>query len=319
MSFSRFTSTVSRRAFTLVELLVVIAVIAVLVLLLLPAINAARESARMSNCKNNLRQIGIALHNHHGAKNVLPPGWVSREADEPDGEPGWGWAVELLPYLEEKELYSKVFDRKLPVDDPANQRGRETSLSVFMCPSDGTSELVALHEGDGHDHSHHEEHEEGEEHEEEHEHEEEAEGPYLLSAARANYVGVFGTQEIHDDPAQGNGVLYLNSRTRFRDIKDGLSKTIFAGERSSKLGASVWVGVVHGADANMERVVGSADHPPNAPQGHFDDFSSHHPTGAHFVMGDGGVRLITDDVDELVYQSLATRKGGEQVGSDFGD
>jgi hypothetical protein len=81
----------------------------------------------------------------------------------------------------------------------------------------------------------------------------------------------------------------------------------------------VWVGVVHGAEANMERIVGSADHPPNAPEGHFDDFSSHHPTGAHFALGDGSVLLLTDDVDEEVYRALATRKGGESIPADFGD
>jgi hypothetical protein len=277
----------------------------------------------MNTCKNNIRQIGIALHSHHGAKNVLPPGWVSKEPDEADGEPGWGWAVELLPFMEEKELYTKVFNRKLPIDDAANQLGRETTLSIFTCPSDGTNPLVALHEGEGHEHSHHEEHEdeehEDEEHEHEDEHEEEHEGPFLMNVARSNYVGVFGTGEVHGDPDHGDGVFYLNSRTRFRDIKDGLSKTIFVGERSSKLGGSVWVGVVHEAEANMERVVGSADHPPNDPHGHFDDFSSHHPNGAHFVLGDGAVLLLTNEVDEVVYQALATRKGGETIPADFGD
>ena len=73
----------------------------------------------------------------------------------------------------------------------------------------------------------------------------------------------------------------------------------------------MWVGVVEGAAANMERVVGSGDHVPNSPAHHFDDFSSHHPTGAHFVTVDGAVRLISDDIDPAVYQALATRRGGE--------
>ena len=307
-------------AFTLVELLVVIAVIAILVLLMLPAINAAREAARRSTCKNNLRQLGLAFQNHLGAKNRLPPGWVSREAGEADGEPGWAWGVELLPFLEEQQLYESGFQRDLPVSDPANLAARETTLSIFMCPSDTRSPLVALHEGDGHDHSHHEDHDEDEEHEEEeHEHEEEPAGPFLMNAVRSNYVGMFGTAEIHDDPDDGDGVLFLNSRIGVREVGDGMSKTIFAGERSSKLGGSIWAGVVHGAEANMERVVGSADHPPNDPHGHFDDFSSDHPTGAHFVLGDGSVLMLTNEVDEVVYRALATRKGGESIPADFGD
>lgn len=295
----------------------VIAVIAILVLLMLPAINAAREAARRSTCKNNLRQLGLAFQNHLGAKNRLPPGWVSREAGEADGQPGWGWGVELLPFLEEQQLYDSTFQRDLSLSDPANQAGRETQVSVFMCPSDTSGTLVALHAGHGHDHSHHEDHEEDEEGEE-HEAEEEA-GPLLMNAARSNYVGMFGTAEIHDDPAHGDGVLFLNSRIGVREVGDGMSKTIFAGERSSKLGGSIWAGVVEGAEANMERIVGSADHPPNDHHGHFDDFSSHHPTGAHFVLGDGSVLLLSNEVDENVYRALATRQGGETIPADFGD
>src|SRR5437868_1890332 len=94
-----------RHAFTLVELLVVIAIIGVLVALLLPAVQMAREAARMTQCKNNLRQIGIAIHNRHNSHGALPPGWT---ADQPEGTPGWGWASELLPQLEQGNLYQSI-------------------------------------------------------------------------------------------------------------------------------------------------------------------------------------------------------------------
>ncbi|MCA9269722.1 MAG: DUF1559 domain-containing protein [Planctomycetales bacterium] len=291
-----------KSAFTLVELLVVIAVIAVLVLLLLPAINAARESARSSGCKNNIRQLGLAMNLHESARGRFPAGWEVDDPSEPDGAPGWAWGFRLLPFLEEDALYRSTFDQSAPVDDLANRQGCKTVVGPFLCPSDPTAELVLLTEGHGHDHSH-----DDEETDEEDEHDH---AP-LFEVARSNFAGVYGISEVHDAPLNGEGVLFLNSRITQRDITDGLSKTVMLGERSSKLGSSVWVGVVEGAAANMERVVGSADHVPNSPAHHFDDFSSHHPTGAHFVTVDGAVRLISDDIDPAVYQALATRRGGE--------
>src|SRR5438105_1065208 len=95
-----------KHAFTLVELLVVIAIIGVLVALLLPAIQAARESARRAQCKNNLKQIGLALHNHESARRAFPPGYISNSATKngPGTGPGWGWGAYILPYLEESSL-----------------------------------------------------------------------------------------------------------------------------------------------------------------------------------------------------------------------
>jgi hypothetical protein len=122
---------------------------------------------------------------------------------------------------------------------------------------------------------------------------------------------VFGTEEIEDHPSDGEGLFYHNSFTRFADILDGLSNTIAIGERSSRLGDSTWVGMVHGVPEAMARVVGSCDHVPNDPAAHFEDFSSHHATGAHFALADGSVRLIGSDIDLDVYHGLATRSGGE--------
>jgi len=273
----------ARNAFTLVELLVVIAIIGILVALLLPAVQYARESARRSQCQSNMHNVGIALHNFHDVHGSLPAGWV---ADVPDGEPGWGWGAHLLPYLEQKALLDNEIHLEHHIDEPENEFARQSVIPIYLCPSDanstGTIMLTGIH------------------------------AP-LAEVGRSNYVGVFGTDEIEDVPSHGDGVFYHNSHTRLADILDGLSTTIMVGERSSKLGGSTWVGMIHGATDAMARVVGSCDHVPNDPHSHFDDFSSHHASGANFILGDASVRLISDDIDLDVYHALATRSNGEPV------
>src|SRR5882757_4515834 len=130
-----------RQAFTLVELLVVIAIIGVLVALLLPAIQAAREAARRSQCKNNLKQIGLALHNYESARRSFPPGFVSRATttNGPGFGPGWGWAAHILPHLEESNLN---IDLKREITDPLYDNIRVTPLTVFRCPTDAVEEPI---------------------------------------------------------------------------------------------------------------------------------------------------------------------------------
>ena len=100
----------TRKGFTLIELLVVIAIIAILIALLLPAVQQAREAARRSTCKNNLKQIGISLHNYHDVHNAFPPGWIAVENNSPniEGESGFGWGTMLLPYMDQAPLYQQM-------------------------------------------------------------------------------------------------------------------------------------------------------------------------------------------------------------------
>lgn len=269
------------KAFTLVELLVVIAIIGVLVAMLLPAVQAAREASRRVACSNNLRQVGLGLNNYHDVYGQLPAGWI---ANVNTGEPGWGWAAHLLPYIEQNNLYDQI-NSGLPIAHSNHLTVRQALIATYRCPSDARFEpLVTLVDDSGNS---------------------------LLQVARANYVGVFGTEEIEDDPLAGDGAFFQNSRVRFADITDGLSNTIIVGERSSRIDGSTWTGAVVGADEGLARIVGSADHTPNDPAAHLDDFGSYHPTGAHFVLGDGSVRLIASSVDHGVYQGAATRAGGE--------
>ncbi|WP_153558992.1 DUF1559 domain-containing protein [Roseimaritima sediminicola] len=295
--------------FTLVELLVVIAIIGVLVGLLLPAVQAAREAVRRISCKNQLHQIVLATHNYHDTFNRLPAGW---ESPNRSGEPGWGWAAAILNQLEQTPVHDRI-DFTQAVDAPVHVPLRDHVLDVMICPTDPGPDqfLLGEAEGDGHGHGH-------DDHDHAHgdENVDDTHGMYMV--AKSNYVGVFGTFDLHDAPYAGDGMFYGNSALRFRDAIDGTSSTLLIGERSSRLGGSLWQGVIHEANAAEARIVGVADHAPNDPIGHFEDFSSQHPGGVNFALLDGSVRFLADTVDLRVFQALATRNNGEVVqASDF--
>jgi prepilin-type N-terminal cleavage/methylation domain-containing protein len=290
-----------RRAFTLVELLVVIAIIGVLVGLLLPAVQAAREAARRMSCFNNLKQIALALHNYHDTYKSLPSGWLAHDPATrlpmPEGQNGWGWASLIFPFVEQGNVSGNIVQFGKPILDPINNAARTHYLPLYRCPSDIQSskrdfDLTM------------------------------SSGP-PVNLAVANYVGMYGTQELElceGQPAGftcfGNGIFQHQKPVHFSNIVDGLSNTYAVGERSSRIEHSTWVGVISGGDEALARILGIADHTPNAQGNHLDDLMSQHPAGTNFALADGSVRLIAETIDLKVYQACATRAGGEVVQMD---
>lgn len=293
-----------RKGFTLVELLVVIAIIGILIALLLPAVQAAREAARRTSCSNNMKQIGLAMHMHHDSFSRLPAGWDAFDATTGKpyglGVPGWGWAARILPYLEQANVQNRLIDFNKPVTDPANDAVRVLVLANFRCPSDvGNDKFLNVNEETG-------------------------QGTYEF--ATANYVGAWGTGDVHvcgtlpvGLQCSSDGSFFHNSTIRFAEITDGLSQTIVAGERTSKLDYSTWVGTVEGIDCAPGRILGTAWYPPNSASPNTHDFSSMHPSGANFLLGDGSVRLIPSGIDIAVYRALVTRSGNDSVAGALGN
>lgn len=299
-----------RRGFTLIELLVVIAIIAVLIALLLPAVQQAREAARRTQCKNNLKQIGLALHNYHEQSRVFPPGWIAVDGttglmSAHGGGSGAGWGLMILPQLDQSPLYNR-FNLNVPINDPANTQLITTSIPAYLCPSDaGTAPKWSINQ-------------------------EGSPGTILAELATANYIAAFGTDELHgcenapgtapvlaNGQCRGNGVSYHNSRTGIRDLTDGTTSTLMIGERKTRADLgwwSTWVGMVPEGEEAFQRVMGSIDHTPNHPSAHLDDFSSYHVGGTQFLMADGHVRFISENIDVGLYQALGTIQGGEVVG-----
>lgn len=302
----------------MVELLVVVAIIAILIGLLMPAVQNAREAARRISCQNNLHQIGVALHSYHSTFRQLPSGWVADERDF--HEPGWGWAAAILPQLEQSAAYGQI-DFGTPIEADKHESARLTPIEAYLCPSDVLEPIFFIAKGEEHDHEHEHDddgHDDDEDHDHHgHEHEPGVNidsGPeFLFSIAKSNYVGVYGTYDIHENLYRGDGLFYGNSRHRFRDILDGLSQTLMVGERNGRLGGSIWHGVIHDASEPASRVIGAADHVPNSPVGHFEDFSSYHAAGAQFILSDGSVRMITQFIDLEVYHALTTRANKEVI------
>jgi prepilin-type N-terminal cleavage/methylation domain-containing protein/prepilin-type processing-associated H-X9-DG protein len=293
-----------RAGFTLIELLVVIAIISILVGLILPAVQQAREAARRGQCKNNLKQIGLALQNYHGSRNTFPPGYVSTyDGSGNDTGPGWGWASMILPELEQTPLQNAISFIQ-PIESAANTTPRVVTLNIFLCPSDTvkspweavTRDLLGNPTAT------------------------------ICQVAAANYVGVFGVREPGID---GDGVFFRNSFIGFKNITDGTSTTMIVGERSQRWCEATWVGAVTNAqlfpppgspavpftENASGMVLGHTfEGPPNAPGLECNDFSSQHSGGAHFVFADGHVQFISTSMDKLLFRALSTRAGGEPTG-----
>jgi prepilin-type N-terminal cleavage/methylation domain-containing protein/prepilin-type processing-associated H-X9-DG protein len=329
----------ARFGFTLIELLVVIAIIGVLVGLLLPAVQQAREAARRSSCSNNLKQMGLAVHNYADVNpERFPVGWVGEyengEWHGDEGE-GFGFASRMLPFIEQNNVY-KTINFGQQVSHSSNATARTTVISAFMCPSDSYGAGDVFNPGEEGDGSNDEETPDA--------------TPGSTQYSRSNYPGVFGSEHMggHDDhasaaewllswvgtvallseedeglePGEGNGVFFAGGANgengvSFRDVTDGLSKTIMIGERDSRIGGSLWIGRGDDLEAGMSRVVGVGEHVFNSGDPHFEDFFSSHPGGVSFAFADGHVAFLSDGMSESLFQSLSTRAGGEVVNGSF--
>lgn len=286
-----------RGGFTLIELLVVAAMVATLMAVLLPALQEARVDARQVRCKNNLRQLALAMHNYHDAHRMFPPGWTHNHA-KPGSGPRFGWSVSLTPYLDQAPLYDKL-DSSNPFEG-LEKKFFQQRIDILRCPADPMPDVNPLR------------------------------GDYGTS----NYSGNFGTAAPPrwapgqmsrfwpgqaDTPLKTDGMFWLNSNVRIRDIPDGTSNTLLAGERSVTSGAGIWPGVL-GNEHEYDQVTDCA--PGNPINSRFTSFSSLHGGGANFVLCDGSVRFISEKIesakkpgdDSKIYQHLSTRAGGEVVG-----
>jgi prepilin-type N-terminal cleavage/methylation domain-containing protein/prepilin-type processing-associated H-X9-DG protein len=292
-----------RVGFTLIELLVVIAIIAILIGLLLPAVQKVREAAARTQCTNNLKQIGLALHNFHDRTGAFPPGY-SDTAPWPadDAGPGWGWASYLLDDLEQGNLQRQI-NYAVPVGSSSAPvpAVRATFLKVFWCPSDRMVGMFTATNG----------------------------GSQSWVLAHGSYVACNGNDGVDDNSTTPHTGAFVRATRGFRmaDIADGLSNTFFVGERCTTMSLSTWAGVPTGVLVPSVRSPGDASGGSALVLGHCgphlpndsivtdaDAMSSAHTGGVQFLFGDGSVRSIQNSIGQTVYDALATRAGGEVLG-----
>ncbi|WDI42614.1 DUF1559 domain-containing protein [Bremerella sp. P1] len=287
-----------RHAFTLVELLVVIAIIGVLIALLLPAVQQAREAARRMQCTNNLKQLGLAMHNYHDVIGSMPSAYVFTGDTSHDRIALWAWGAMIAPYIEQNSAYDRLQVSSNTAVDAVNKNAKrkviQTPLSAVRCPSDAGPEK---HNGSI------------------------AARKYRDTIADVNRHGIVSNYVVNNSSGQirnfrgtpnsdADGVFYRNSDTSFRDFVDGTTNTIIIGERSylhplagnnEPQGAMFWgtSGYFDADGKGLGSVSAGGHRKINCPENNQcrRSYTSMHPGGAQFCLGDGSVRFIPETIE----------------------
>ncbi|MCG8583431.1 MAG: DUF1559 domain-containing protein [Pirellulales bacterium] len=305
----------SREAgFTLVELLVVMAIIGVLVALMLVALSSVREAGRKTSCRNNLKQIGLAVLAYEGAKALLPPGGVT-EGPCCNTKSGTNWAIEILPHLEEQALYDK-YDHTKFNEDPDNAEVRETAVAHYVCPSDVETDKVDMPEsGPGKTVRY-------------------RRGSYRASTGLGDgnndsWVGPHNNGDAFGLSASSRGAMYnigyvSYGQVAMAHIRDGTGKTLLVGEHATKthprrrsFWAYTWAAYSMSEVTPESRILLN-DYDRcvaigGSPHGCKRMWSSMHPGVVQFVMCDGSVQTFNSSIDVNVLGQLATIDGREEV------
>lgn len=287
----------SQPGFTMVELLVVIAIIGVLMALILPAVQQAREAARMVQCKNNLKNIGLALHNYHEIHSCYPPAEV--HGIFPGFQPHccWecaigGWGTAILPQIDQANIYNTLnFSANPQYASEANLTVMRMQFPMYQCPSDWYNGLTSPWEG------------------------KEYEVTRIM-----NYFAVAGDQEFSPLKWQGvvvddlhchpnNGSFFNDSNVNQAMVTDGLSNTAVLGEVWGRFGNSGTP--PDGRGLNFHAVT-YLEKPPNSDRSTPWFPNSFHTGGVHIALSDGGVRFVSNSINIATLKALATIKGAEK-------